>query len=582
MSNSKRSTGRNPLGYMGVEATTPAQLIQNIIPPRSAFDRFNIGTTWVNTATDQIWILTNLDGGEATWTEVGLGIGLTVHTDAGDAVETAYAISIVGSGVLSTSGAGDTVTLGMTADADGQIIIGSTAGIPDWGHLTSAGGTITVTEGANTLNVEINTALLGARFFQTDVGIATVAGSTIDVLGGTNINTAGAGAVVTVNLDAAINVTSVTATDVITDNLQVTTLGTGFIESDGAGNVSNSEGTDGQLIIGATAAAATWANVTSTGGTIAITEGANTLNLESRYDGVPPYILIKTGVGTFGAGMSGAVGHSSNVFIGVSNAVIATSADGVTWAARTLAPVIPANNLQDVAVGSGGTNVVVETQDRVYVSTDPVGTWTENNLTGGGIPTCRSISFGNTYWLICGVGVGPIDAVIYTTTPTVATWTTSAALAGPVNDAVYGDSKWVVVGDAGYITTNPTDPTGAWTTRTSNATQNLNAVAYSDTLGLFCAVGDLGQAVTSPDGITWTRVDPKVRTSVNIVNILWDDVKLMFIAIPATNAVPFTYSFNGSAWENFTWQDVNGAACSATVNGIFWAAKDQANATVSI
>jgi len=93
---------------------------------------------------------------------------------------------------------------------------------------------------------------------------------------------------VTINLDAAI-----TVTDVITDNLQVTTLGVGFIESDGAGNVSNSEGTDGQLIIGATAAPGVWANVTSTAGTIQITTGANTLNLESRVDLEPPYIFEK-------------------------------------------------------------------------------------------------------------------------------------------------------------------------------------------------------------------------------------------------------------------------------------------------
>jgi len=190
VSNSKRATGRNPLGYMGVEATTPSQLIQNTISPTIEYNQFNIGTTWINTETDQVWFLTNLVGGDATWTEVGIE-ALTINCDTGTAVETGHAIGLEGIGVITTTGIGDTAFIGFTADTDGQLIIGSTAGLPLWGNLESAGGTVIITNGANTINLEIIDT--GASRFETDAGVATTTGPTITIAGGTNINTAGAG-----------------------------------------------------------------------------------------------------------------------------------------------------------------------------------------------------------------------------------------------------------------------------------------------------------------------------------------------------------------------------------------------------
>lgn len=54
----------------------------------------------------------------------------------------------------------------------------------------------------------------------------------------------------------------------------------GVLLTDNAGLITATQGTDGQLLIGATGAAPAFANLTSTGMTIDITEGPNTLNIE--------------------------------------------------------------------------------------------------------------------------------------------------------------------------------------------------------------------------------------------------------------------------------------------------------------
>ena len=89
----------------------------------------------------------------------------------------------------------------------------------------------------------------GATSFPTDVGTATEVGGDLNIVGGTNINTAGAGNTVTVNLDNAI------------------TLAGNIISS--AGNIV---ATAGALNAGTTVAAGT--GITSTTGNIVATAGA--------------------------------------------------------------------------------------------------------------------------------------------------------------------------------------------------------------------------------------------------------------------------------------------------------------------
>jgi hypothetical protein len=97
---------------------------------------------------------------------------------------------------------------------DGQLLIGSTGLPPVAASLTSSGGTITITPGAGTINLEsVPEAIPDAysNSFPTDAGTATPALHALTVAGGTNLNSAGAGSTVTLNLDAdLIGISSVT------------------------------------------------------------------------------------------------------------------------------------------------------------------------------------------------------------------------------------------------------------------------------------------------------------------------------------------------------------------------------------
>lgn len=55
-------------------------------------------------------------------------------------------------------GSGDSNALSWSnALENGEILIGSTLGTPQAGHITSTGGTVTITEGSNTINLEVDT-----------------------------------------------------------------------------------------------------------------------------------------------------------------------------------------------------------------------------------------------------------------------------------------------------------------------------------------------------------------------------------------------------------------------------------------
>ncbi|MDX1532865.1 MAG: hypothetical protein R3230_01510 [Nitrosopumilaceae archaeon] len=131
-----------------------------------------------------------------------------------------------GNGVVTSTAAGVSSSINGT---DGQILVAATANPVAWADLTSSGGTIAISGGANTLNIE--TAATIAASYDTDSGTATPAGGVLDILGGTNINTAGAADAVTVNLDSAITVDQI---DI--DNIQID--GNTIISTDTNGDIT--------------------------------------------------------------------------------------------------------------------------------------------------------------------------------------------------------------------------------------------------------------------------------------------------------------------------------------------------------
>lgn len=68
---------------------------------------------------------------------------------------------------------------------NGQVIIGSTGSAPAFGTITSSGGTISFTPGANSLNMEAGATV--PTTFTADSGSATPAANNLNVLGGVNL-----------------------------------------------------------------------------------------------------------------------------------------------------------------------------------------------------------------------------------------------------------------------------------------------------------------------------------------------------------------------------------------------------------
>lgn len=116
----------------------------------------------------------------------------------------------------------------------------------------------------------------------TDSGSASPSADTINLLGGTNINTSGTGDTVTINLDSTITgITSLTLDALTINNSLTLGFGTdGVLVADGAGAITASSGTDGQILISSSAGAPAWSTITA-GTNISITNAANSITINS-------------------------------------------------------------------------------------------------------------------------------------------------------------------------------------------------------------------------------------------------------------------------------------------------------------
>jgi len=130
-------------------------------------DKSDIGTIWINKSTDTAYILTSIVSNSANWEN---------FTDEITATGT-----------------------------DGQLWIGATGAAAAWANITSTGGSVTITNGANTINLEA-AGVAALTSLDGDAGTATPVAGVINILGGTNIGTVGAGQDMTINLDASPSV----------------------------------------------------------------------------------------------------------------------------------------------------------------------------------------------------------------------------------------------------------------------------------------------------------------------------------------------------------------------------------------
>lgn len=217
------------------------------------------------------------------------------------------------------------------------------------------------------------------------------------------------------------------------------------------------------------------------------------------------------------------------------------SPDGITWTAKPFDAYYLYRVLHDgtnfVAVGEGGVALwgtdpspwtrggsagPVKDHFRSVVGGDPVAgkpavavafdegsgaaiswsspdgsTWTRSSTTLPGSFPFACLSYGYGEYLAGGNGAfaKSLDGSVWTAqTPPSHNFT-----------GISGDGPTVVgVGPLGAISTLPLLSSGAWTARTSGTTNRLRSVAWNGHLALYCAVGDAGTLLTSPDGINWT------------------------------------------------------------------------------
>jgi hypothetical protein len=104
-----------------------------------------------------------------------------------EALESVTAITVDSGNLTLTAG---NLVLSAATGSDGQIPIAASAGYQAWGSLTSTGGTITVTPGPNTLNIE--TTVVTGTVVETLTGNT---GGAIPADSSHNINIVGSGAI---------------------------------------------------------------------------------------------------------------------------------------------------------------------------------------------------------------------------------------------------------------------------------------------------------------------------------------------------------------------------------------------------
>lgn len=226
---------------------------------------------------------------------------------------------------------------------------------------------------------------------------------------------------------------------------------------------------------------------------------------------------------------------------------------------------VAANNEQLVcgAYGStafGNIYVVLDQQSNTfYTSSDGI-QWTMRKAPWGVSDVYTCITFANGKFTALCAG----QTNVATSLDGINWSITSTGLAGisQFNALVWNGSKYCAVGQGGtgaiYVATS-TDGL-AWTARTAANNITWNGLAWNGTV--FCAVGNGtgNQAMTSPDGITWTG---RAISANNWQDVAWNGTVFCAIGFGATNRA--ATSPDGITWTNRT------AAAAVNYSGIVWA-----------
>lgn len=355
----KRRTGLDPLAYMGVEPSTPSQFVQdNRNPTTNDYDNFNLMAVWLNTVTYQVWMLVDKANFVATWIPFASSVSalntLTADTGTNPVPPTANNIDLFGgTGIETVGNAGASlITINVDGDVATQYDADVGSAIPVANILNIVGGPHVQTTGAgNTITISPLGSV--AVSIPTDAGVATPAGGILNVFGGNNITTTGVADTVTIDVTGTTN------------NALQRGNATGSL-------TSLALGTDGQVVIGATGGAPAFADLTSVGGTILFTPGANTLNLEAAGPGFLTDIVCDVGNAAPVGGILNVLGGDNITTTGDTVDTITVAVSGTTQYAPQMGNA--AGSLDDIGVMTDGELIIGQTGLAPVVNTLTAGT----------------------------------------------------------------------------------------------------------------------------------------------------------------------------------------------------------------
>lgn len=174
---------------------------------------------------------TTVAGGNTVTINVDGTVASSYVTNAGTATPAAGVLNVLGGELIGTTGAGNTVTANLDRGTDGQLIIAATGAASAYANLTSSGGTINITEGANTLNIDVS-SVPPSNLGYTNIGMTVDTGAstiTIHSADGTAFSASNVGTVTfaskaTPGIFVTCNVTSNVSMD--WSNMDGNTMGT--------------------------------------------------------------------------------------------------------------------------------------------------------------------------------------------------------------------------------------------------------------------------------------------------------------------------------------------------------------------
>ena len=221
----------------------------------------------------------------------------------------------------------------------------------------------------------------------------------------------------------------------------------------------------------------------------------------------------------------------------------ASTTNGTTWTARS--PGAGTASLTSCGMG-GGYVVAINTTEFAYSDSFSSDWATASN------PATTMKTYVISTDNINDAAMGGTTGALYITTNGLDSFTSVTSQFGTnsINAGVYGDGKYVIVGNSGKISTSTDSAFTTWTARTSNTTENLYAITYAG--GYFIAVGAGSTIDVSPDAVTWTVYSSNIPGSPDLYSVAGLGGKWVVGGVSATATDPLmASSYDAKTWNPF-------------------------------